>query len=245
MSPLPLIKPSGVLIYTLAKKAWNWLKNAFNRTAKEAGEIESITGESAIEDIAKINDIFNGFKGTVDKEIIEIEEKILEEISVYASELCFVVETNKALLGKYNINLNRFLRQIEKLKTGINGLMQKEISKRVSLDNPECKNTVKMLPGAKKEEAFKVLLESATNAGIDAVNEKVEEIISDIMDDFEFMLNDCIEQLEKDIQSQMVLLSDEEMASKDIVELKEEIKSKSTLIIDMCNVIENIINEEV
>lgn len=243
---LPPVNPKNIpILFEIAQKAWKWLKDTFGKTAEEAGKIEPITNESTIEDIAKINEIFCSFKESVEKQVIEIESKIVVEVSDYVDELCFVVEAGNSLLSKYNINMNRFKRQIEKLKSGISGTLQKEISKRISLDNPECKKVVKMLSGSKKEEEFKLLLMAAINAGIGAINEKVKIIIADIMDDFEFTLNDYIELIEIEATSQMNLLTDAELKSNDTVQIKNVIKCNANLIICSCELIETIVGEAV
>jgi len=243
---IPPIPPKYIpIIREVAKMAWKWLKNKFSETAEDTGKLEPVTSESTIEDIVKINEIFNSFKESIEIQSTEIESKIIAEISYYADELCFAVEGSISLLSKYKINSNRFKRQIEKLNSGIGGTMQKEVSKRISLDNPDCKRVVKMLPGSKKEEEFKLLLIAAINAGIVAINEKVELIVANIIDDFEFALNDCIELIEKESNSQIRLLADAELQSIDFIEMKEIIKNNADLIICSCELIQTIVGEEV
>lgn len=241
----PRIPPEHIPnLFILAKKAWNWLKDKFGKIAEDAGSQDPVTQESTIEDIAKINEIFNDFKESVDKQVTEIESKIVVEISGYIDELCIEVEEGNSLLSKYNMNLRRFKRQIDKLKNGIHGTMQNEISKKISLDNLECKKVIKMLPGSKKEEEFKLLLVSAINSAIASVNEKIENIVGNILDDFEVALNDSIEVIEKESNSQIQLLVNAEIRSNDDIQIKEVIKSNANLTIYSCEIIEDIVREE-
>lgn len=244
-SKIPEVPPEYIpVIKKLAQKAWNWLKDKFKKVAQDAGRLEPITQETAIEDIAKINEIFSDFKESVEKQANEIEASIGAEIIAYTDELWFTVNGGNAILSKYNINLNRFKRHVEKLNIGIKGTMQKEISKRISLDNPDCKRVIKMLPGTKKEEEFKSLLNMAINSGIEAINEKVESIVENILDDFEVALNDCMELIEKESISQIRLFADAEMQSDEGALMKDMVKSNANIIVCSCNIIENLFGEE-
>lgn len=228
-----------------AQKVYKFWKETFGKTAENAGKTAPVTNESTIEDVAEINRIFNDFKISIEKQANDIENKLVEEISQYADELCFAVDGGSSLLSKYQINLNRLKSQIDKLKNGITGTMPKEVSKIISLDNPDCKRIVKMLPGRKKEEEFKILLIAALDAGKGAINEKVETIINNIVDDFEFALNDGIELIEKAANSEKQLLTDAEIESNDIVQIKELLKSKASVVTCACELTESIIKEAV
>lgn len=243
--PIPPIKPNPKSIPVLievGKKIWDWVKSKFNKTADEVGQENPLTNESTIEDVSKINEIFNEFKLSVEKEAKPLIEKIKSEIEDYADELCFIVEQQNEVLVKANINLRSFRRQINKLKKNIDGKIENEISRVISLDNPECKTIVKMLPGEKKKKALKSLLIKAVDNGIEVVNEKVSDTIAEINDDFEILIGEAIEEKEKEANSQLLQLNDAKLMVENQTEMKAIMSSNAYLMIDNCEVVVKRLN---
>lgn len=227
-------------LLTIGKKVWNWVKGEFDNVSEKISNENPITRESTVNDISRVSNILNDFKLSIDDEIKSISENIKDEIHNYADELCFLLEQQNKVFKKSNVNLARFNRQIIRLKENITGIMQDEIFKIISLDNVECKNILKMLPGTKKDQALKTLLNKAIDQGTQVVNDKITSVMLEIYDDFKFILKQNVEEKENKINSQLVLLNDVQLLYNTEVDKSQLPCSYSNLIINTCDSIINL-----
>lgn len=243
--PIALTKLNPKRVFSLietGKTLWRWIKDKFIKASEAIGSENPLTKESTIEDISKISEIFNNFKFSVEDEMKPLIINITNEIDYYAEELCFIVEQQNEIIMKSNINLFSFKRQIGKLKKSIDRTMGNEISRIISLDNLECKNIVKMMPGEKKEKALKELLLKAVNNGIEVVNNKVSDIIDEINEDFEILIGQAIEKNENETNSQLNLLNDAKTMSGDQIEMKKILSTQANLTMNICEIVEKNIS---
>lgn len=158
-----------------------------------------------INDLSEINRIFNEFIKSIEPKINDIEKSIKDEMYYYLDELVIFIEDNEKLI-EHGIKMNRFKRDIEKLKYSIDGSMKKEISKKISLDNNECIQIMKMIPGEKKTKKMDELFEKCLTQSIENTIEKIKSSIEDIVEDIEIFIEDKLDSSDEYIKNQMNLL---------------------------------------
>lgn len=223
-------------------KVVNWIKDKFKATSKEVGEQKPVNNESSIEDITKINEIFYDFEKNVEQDSKPLITRIEEEIQAYADELCFTIEEDEEMLKSANVSTAVFKRQIKKLKSSISGKMEYEVSRTISLNNHECRQIMKMLPGKKKIDSMRELLKSAFNNGTSAVSNHIESVIEEIYENFEVLLQNAVEQREKEIKSQVEVLKKLEEQEFEIEENKD-IVDNANMVINCCDLAINTVKE--
>ena len=118
----------------------DWIGNIAGKT----GETDSINDNSSLENIDRITSIFTDFREQAHTKAIEIENAVAKEVNYYVEELHDILDANADKVDKYNIHIKRIERQIDKIASKINGTIDNELCKKVSLDNTECKEIVKM-----------------------------------------------------------------------------------------------------
>ena len=75
--------------------------------------------------------------------------------------------------------------------------MDRVISKKISLDNAECRNVLKMIPGEKKEEAMRGLLNTALDEALNACCGELRSCLDEIFEDSEAEIFGALETLQK------------------------------------------------
>lgn len=229
---LRLPKPGGGLIGKILKIVWDTITQ---KPSREIGETKQQNKNSSVEDVDKIQSIFEDYRGQVHREANRIEEAVYNEVAYYVEELNNILLQEKELLDKYEIKIKRIERVIGKLSKNINGNIDKMICKKVSLDNPECRNILRMIPGAKKEQAMSDLL-----------NKSLKEVLNQYCADFRQDLADLFEDVEEEIVQAVGRTGEEaegrykilETIDEDnYIEKNEAIVTKATSIIALCDLI--------
>ena len=128
--------------------------NIFKKPSKEAGNTDSINDNTSLDNIDRIIEIFVDFKEQIRSKATEIENSVELEIRYYSEELHDILSEHSDMVDAYGIRFIRIEKQIDKLAAKVKGSIENEISKKVSLDNVQCREIVKMIPGAQKEQAM-------------------------------------------------------------------------------------------
>lgn len=226
--PIPPVDPFELI--KLAKKAWEVAKDTFG-IGKKVGETKQINVEKAeVNDIVLVNNIFNEFIVTIEPKINAIEESILDEMYYYFDELQEFLNENEESLSSNGIRINRFNKKFEKIKQNLKGSLRKEVSKRFSLDNAECKEIIKMVPGDKKTKRMDDFFKTVVNDGLLIIIEDLKEKLSDIMDDIEFQVESGVDNIQRNIENQQEILNTlESQQNGDLIE-KEKIIVNAILV---------------
>lgn len=177
-------------------KAIKALFNIFKKPAEEAGKTDSINDNSSLENIDRITQIFSDFREQVHSRAVEIEKAVSEEVNYYVEELHTILDDNAEKIKKYNIRTKVIERQIDKIAAGINGTIDDALSKSVSLDNSECKNVIKMIPGAKKEAAMSTFFTEVVKNALDVCCEEIHSSLSEIYEDVETEVIGAVDMLQ-------------------------------------------------
>ena len=174
-------------------KVLKMLIGIFKRPAEEAGKTES---NDSLENIERIIHIFVDFKEQVHSRAVEIETAVEGEVNYYAEELRGVFSENEDKVEKYGIRIKRIERQIDRISTRVKGTIDNELSKTVSLDNAECKEIVKMIPGTKKESAMAHFFSNSIADALGACCTELHLSLNEIYDDVEAEVIGAVESIQ-------------------------------------------------
>lgn len=170
------------------------LVGIFKKPAEEAGKTDQT---DSLENIERITQIFSDFKEQVHSRAIEIEKAVESEVRYYVEELHDILDENADKVDKYGIHIKRIERQIDKISTRIKGTIDNELSKRVSLDNSECKEIVRMIPGSKKELAMAEFFSKSVKSALDVCCTEIHSSIDEIYDDVEVEVVGAVDSIQR------------------------------------------------
>ena len=213
--------------------------NVFKKPSEEVGKTDSINDDDSVDNIDRIIQIFSDFKDQVHAKAFNIERAISEEVNFYIEELNNIFYQNSNQINKYGINMNRINRQIDKISLKVKGTIDREISKKVTLDNPECKKIIKMLPGTKKERAFNLFLNESFKYAIEVCCREIRSTLEEIYEDVETEIFSVIEFMQKQnnlIKESIDFIDEDNYEQK----AKSQIVN-SYFLIDVCNLIDQVL----
>lgn len=224
-------------VIRIVKGIWDFITGS----AKGGGDTNSITDDSSLENIDKIVELFSGFKEQVHSRSVEIERNILDEISFYLDEIKQMLIDNQNLSEKYGIKVERIERKIDRIIPHMSGIIDFELSKRISLDNVKCKNIMKMIPGEKKEEELRTFLNESINQSIVVYCENLKDNLADIYEEVTDEIAGRVEAIQKSCEIQMKKI--EEIDAENYTEQAVKLMSDSYYIIDACLIVDGIMAE--
>lgn len=211
----------------------------FKKPSEETGKIESINNNSTLENIDRITQVCSGFKQQAHSKLIEVENLICDEINHYIEEFYFILEENEERTNKYRIRTNLIKREIDKIASRVKGTIDIELSKKISLDNSECKSIMKMIPGSKKETAMNSFLNAAVKQSLEECCKQIRSSLDEIYEDIETEVIGAIDiisvQSEKMIENLSLVDGEncEETAKKQLVQ--------SYYLLDVISMIDDVL----
>lgn len=222
--PIPPVKDIPFII-SVIKEGWELVKDIFGIGDKIGKSKQTNVYSCEISDLTEINNIFNEFILSIEPKVNKIEESVQEEMYYYLDELVeFFNDNNENLKGK-GIRTATIERNIEKIKCSINGNLKKEISRNISLDNRECKQIIKMIPGERKTSKMNEFFELTLNKAIENLVIDTKQGIEDIMDDIEYLMQEQLENLDRIIKNQDDILNILGSNAEESIKEKEKIIS--------------------
>lgn len=231
--PFPRMPRSdGGVIGKIAKAIWNAITQ---KPSQEIGEIKQQNKNSSVEDIDKIQSIFDDYRGQVHREASKIESGVYDEVAYYVEELNDILVQNEQLLNKYKIRTKHIEKAVKRLSNGIKGNIDRMICKKVSLDNLECRNILQMMPGTKKEQAMSDFLRISLKEALNQYCEDFKQTLLDLFDEVEEEIVQAIEKSGEEAERQCLIL--ENVNEDNYVERNETIVSDAQVILNVCDMI--------
>ncbi|MDD3140569.1 MAG: hypothetical protein PHX08_16590 [Lachnospiraceae bacterium] len=220
-------------------KAIKIIRDIFKKPSEEAGKTDSVNDNSSLENIDRITQIFSDFKDQVHTKALDVENAVGEEVNFYVEELHDILQENSNKVDKYGIRIKRIERQIDKISSKVKGTIDNQISKKVSLDNAECKEIVKMIPGSKKEQAMNSFLNESVKNALELCCGEIRSSLEEIYEDVETEVVGAVEAIQKQNE-----LFQESLKSIDKDNYEETATRQITdayYLVDACNLIEQIL----
>lgn len=151
--------------------------------------------KASMEQTIKVQNSLTKFRTDTQSRSAKLENEIVNESREYLDEfLSELRRYNKIQYGRkrLNLNLNSLERENRKTEDMIHGFIVKRVSKRISLDDAECTDILKMDRGKQKEEA------------LDAFYKKVlKEAISDLSQELRNSMEKQTDNVEDKIQQRI------------------------------------------
>lgn len=240
MPPVPPIPiPQKIVIKVLKEVAKAILPFLFG-SAKKASEADS-TNNSSLENIDNIMEIFSGIKDEVRKRSLQIEESVEKEVDAYLDEIRRILEENQDVVEKYGVKFDRIERRIDKIRSNLHGIIDREVSKAVSLDNSECRAIMKMIPGERKENALRSFLDSAVQNALSVYCSAIRKSLDEIFDDTNEEILGTIEVAQQNIAAHLKMLRS--LDENNRMEVVSQMICEAGLINDECEIVENLLEE--
>lgn len=98
--------------------------------SKEIGETKQQNRSSSVEDVDKVQSIFEDYRGQVHREASRIEKIIYNEVAYYVEELNNILLQKRELLDKYKIGTKQIKKAIERILKNMSGNIEKKSAKR-------------------------------------------------------------------------------------------------------------------
>lgn len=191
-----------------------------------------------INEVANLNAALTDYRTQVGEVGQVIENDIINSCEVFFDDLIGLFES---INNSYSIgNIERARRKTSRFRSHIEGTFENHTAKRVSLDDMECLEILKMLPGETKSirmsELKKKVFEESVEKIAYSIKDITEELIEDISDSFNFKLNMLEQQLNEKMNIFSVLTNNTNSRE----ELEESIGIYSNYLLSVSNIIENL-----
>lgn len=207
------------------------IQSACEDVSKDTGKTDRYYKERArLEETKRINMILTEFSLKLEKKADEIEYTSINESKIYFKELMNELHKSKVNTG---INVSRIERTMSRVEREIKGNLKTYISKRVSIDDSECLEVLKMDAGSSKEKEMKIFSEKILQQGLDNLLKDVKVIIKEQNDIMTDIIGEKLEDIKFNLDRQIEefnLLEDSKSRTEDEVnKIKDELVAKIKL----------------
>lgn len=230
---IPPIRGIGIVkIITTVVNVVKSIFDIFKSPSKEAGKVEAT---DSLENVERITEIFSDLKEQLHLKSDEIEKAVENEVDYYVEELQNILNVNSEKVSKYGIHTKRIERQIAKISARIKGIIDNEVSKKVSLDNSECKEIVRMIPGTKKESAMSDFFARTMKNALESCCNELRSSLDEIYEDVEVEIVGAVEMVKKQTETLQ-----ESFSAVDEANYEETVKKQMTeayYLRDVCDLV--------
>lgn len=196
------------------------------RKIKEEAPVENIY-RAPVQQVERVNNIFADFYSEMESKAEEIEESCIAYVESYFEELVNVLEeSGKGILKKQNFT--KLASTKRKIRSDISGAIGNEIATKISMDNYECKEILRMKDADARAEKMEEYCQEVVEKAVDKLNRKVEKTLRKQNDEIIGFLEEYVEKRELELEKKVEQLEEMEIAcsdaENDVVQLIEPIK---------------------
>lgn len=174
-------------VKSVAKKVWNTLTGSSEHTAREVGDSDRYDRELATaRETARINEALSDFKNSAGEQAVTLEDRLSDTCEEVFEDLMDHVEklNDKDFCGStLNIPTRKIRSDNRRILRGIRGSLKKEIMPKVSIDNSNCLEILKMDKGENKR---KKMLDFINQILITSINKLKRDLNHDVKDGIEY-----------------------------------------------------------
>lgn len=190
INPREMLKIFGRIL-DFGKKAIDFLINGDDVKNQSAMDTEN----SSAEDTMNLNSVLLNYRKKVKDETRPIEENVKEACKEVFSSICDSVDFANSKFQIYKADSLK--RRLDDITEAIDGIFEKHVAKRISLDDETCTDILKMMPGELKGQRMAELKEAVLKEAIDDICIKINKFEEDIFDSMEISANSRLEGMEK------------------------------------------------
>ncbi len=189
-------KSDRTLCIDLGGRFKNKFGESSRSTGREIGNTESYSSETAqIAETARIANTLTEFREKIEKKSDKIEQDVLLLSREYIDEL--IKELKKINNEKYagqrlNLNIESIERQNRKTEDIIHGHIKKHIQKRISMDDEQCLEILKMETGSNKEKKMTDFINLVLKESMEELSKKIKKVLTEQADNITEKIEDRI-----------------------------------------------------
>ena len=228
LTKIPALDLLSDLIY-IGKKVWNLIKNT------RIKDTEKIDKQSSPQDINQIGIALSDIRAYTIQMSNPIINKVKNDITSYTEELLMILQDKSNIINHYTYKA--FKRDITNLNNDIEQYWQNEIYKKISLDNIDCLNILKMPAGNRKQDAMQSFVSKILKDVAILYTAHISKSLAEIYNDFEINIEENLHNIEKVLHSyQQMNIS---LDNKDLVSYEQQIANANIKIF----IYDKILNE--
>lgn len=209
LAKIPSLDLLSDLIY-IGKKIWNLIKNT------RIKDTEKIDKQSSPQDINQIGIALSDIRTYTIQMSNPIINKVKNDITSYTEELLMILQDKSNIINHYTYKaLKKDITDLNN-DNDIEQYWQNEIYKKISLDNIDCLNILKMPAGNRKQDAMQKFVSKILKDVSILYTVHIGKSIAEIYNDFEINIEENLHNIEKILHSyqQMnISLNNEDLTS--------------------------------
>ena len=206
--------------------AWNLIKSIFTPPEED---------DESPQDVAHRGEQIRAFCDHVNDQAKQVENAAVQQLRDYARYLTELSQNET--LARYQIRTENFVRQIDMLCMQLPGVIASEVSKRLNESDPEFHKIQWMLPGAEKEAAMQAFTTQTIQEAVEKCATLSEQIMETIQSNFTALLEEAVEQSQRQLEKKEQALAELEAAAGDAAE-QEHIRCQAELVCACCRYVE-------
>lgn len=180
-------------LINIGKNVWDFIKN---RGIKDT---EKIDEHSSPQDINQISIALSDIRAYTVQISNPIINKVKDDITSYTEELLMIMQDKSNIVNRYTCRV--FERDVKDLSNDIEQYWQNEMYKKISLDNIECLNILKMPAGNRKQDAMQEFVSKVLKDTAASYTVHISKSLAQIYDDFEMNIEENLRGIEKSLHS--------------------------------------------
>lgn len=146
-------------------------------SSKKVARHESVTKNSSITSMEEMSEILQGYKKGVHPKASRFEAKAIDMINLYFNDMLTEVKKNEAVFKL--INEQELHSRQKQMTDQVHGFITDRVGQRLSLDNEECREIIKMPPSRNKEISMNLLSNKVLREAVDELIKKISSILTD------------------------------------------------------------------
>lgn len=166
-------------------------------STKTASENSFDIADSNIHTTERLNSMLIEFSDDYMKNAVKIEESCISAVEEYYEQFLSVVEENQNI-GYSKAAIRKLKANKLKMRKDIKNSIRDPLKKRLSLDDSECLEILKMDSGPKKKSRMAAFAKNAISEALDNLADKVRETLNMQLEELEEGFNEVAERQEKE-----------------------------------------------
>lgn len=201
------------------------------------------TKRGTADDIMQLNSVLQEYRKNVSEESKELETEVKDVCREVFNQITESVEFANSEFDFYKTAALE--RKLNTYLSDIDGIFEKHVIKRISLDDIECEKILKMMPGELKGTRMAELKKKVFEEAIEDLNEKIKEFQRDISENIEMAVNYRLDNLENSLEEKKEIFTKLTENTENIKSEKEGICVYSEFKASVAEMYMQILKEEV
>ncbi|RUL49886.1 hypothetical protein [Lysinibacillus antri] len=240
------------VLRTVGGKAGDWaadkIDNVLGPAGKSSSKVSRETGQedeynpetARIEETKRINESLRDYTRSLEPVADKFERDCL---NTCRENINLLVEDIKKINvqdyngKKLNININRLERKLQSVEKNVIGKIKNELSRKVSIDDSECLNILKMKKGQAKENAMKEFSNRVFSNSLVELSETIRETVNEQCSLITDQIEDRLEEITNSLQEISMQFDEIEQLKEKDAEVLEQKKCDLYFTLSICDMV--------